>query len=168
MNQKYGTWLIAAFVLITGIGIFSYYQSKDNGMTEEKAEQNPAYDEKMMEGKAITDKPITDEAMAKFGSYQEYSPQAVNAEQAKGNKVVLFFYAAWCPYCRTADKAFTDNLDKIPTGVTVLKTDYDSNSDLKKKYGVTTQHTFVQIDDKQEKVTLWVSGDVELLKKNVK
>ena len=82
--------------------------------------------------------------------------------------ILLFFYAAWCPYCRTADKAFTDNLDKIPAGVTVLKTDYDSNSDLKKKYGVTTQHTFVQIDDKQEKVTLWVSGDVELLQKNIK
>jgi len=168
MNQKYGTWLVAAFVLIAGIGVFSYYQSKDNGMTEEKAEQKPASEEKLMEGKATTEKPITNDAIAKAGSYKEYSSQTLANEQAAGNKVVLFFYADWCPYCRTADKAFTDNLDKIPAGVTVLKTDYDSNKDLKKKYGVTTQHTFVQIDDKQEKVTLWVSGDVELLQKNIK
>lgn len=168
MNQKYVNWLIAAFVLIAGIGVFSYYQSKDNGKTEEKSEQLPSSEKSMIKEKAMMDKPITDEAMSKAGSYKEYSPQTLTSEQSAGNKVVLFFYAPWCPYCIAADKAFKQNLDKIPAGVTLLKIDYDSNKDLKNKYGVTTQHTFVQIDDKQEKVTLWVSGDVELLQKNIK
>jgi hypothetical protein len=34
----------------------------------------------------------------------------------------------------------------IPAGVTILEVNYDTATDLKQKYGVTTQHTLVQID----------------------
>jgi hypothetical protein len=39
-----------------------------------------------------------------------------------------------------------------------LKTDYDSNIDLRKKYGVTSQHTFVQIDSSGNLIKKWVWG----------
>lgn len=102
-------------------------------------------------------------AMEKSGSYKDYSTATVAAEQAAGNKVVLFFHAPWCPYCKAADSAFTARIKEIPAGVVVLKTDYDSNTELKKKYGVTYQHTFVQIDNDQNKVTVWNGGDVDNL-----
>lgn len=102
------------------------------------------------------------------GEYKDYSPQAVSEAQAASRKVILFFYAPWCPYCRAADEIFRSQQDKIPAGVTVFKTDYDHETDLKQKYGVNYQHTFVQIDSNGGAVTKWVSGDVDLLAKNVK
>lgn len=104
----------------------------------------------------------------KEGAYKEYSPETVTSEQAAGQKIVLFFHAGWCPSCKAADTAFKTNLEKIPAGVTVLKTDYDNNKELKTKYGITTQHTFVQIDTSGNMVTKWVSGDVDMLVKNIK
>lgn len=106
--------------------------------------------------------------MTKSGAYKDYSQEVLVAEQKAGQKVVLFFHASWCPYCKAADTAFKANSNKIPAGVTVLKTDYDSNQELKTKFGVTTQHTFVQIDNNGNLITKWVSGDVDTLKANIK
>jgi hypothetical protein len=44
----------------------------------------------------------------------------------------------------------------IPDDITIFKTDYDSYGDLKTKYEVLTQHTFVQIDESGEVLTKWV------------
>ncbi len=102
------------------------------------------------------------------GSYKDYSAATVSSEQQAGKTVVLFFHAPWCPDCRAADAVFRANPSSIPAGVTLLKTDYDSNTELKKKYGVTYQHTFVQIDSQGNMVTKWVSGDTDMLKRNIK
>ena len=104
----------------------------------------------------------------KAGNYKEYSASTVEAEQKTGNKIVLFFHAPWCPYCKAANLAFLERTAEIPAGVTVLKTDYDSNTELKKKYGVTYQHTFVQVDAQGNMVTKWNGGDIDSLKKNIK
>ena len=37
--------------------------------------------------------------------------------------------------------------DGVPAGLTVVSVDYDSATDLRKQYGVTVQHTFVQVDE---------------------
>ena len=49
----------------------------------------------------------------------------------------------------------------ISNDLTILKVDYDSNPDLKKKYLVTYQHTFVQIDNKWNMIKKW-SGSRDL------
>jgi hypothetical protein len=36
--------------------------------------------------------------------------------------------------------------DGVPAGLTVVSVDYDAATDLRKQYGVTVQHTFVQVD----------------------
>ena len=83
-------------------------------------------------------------------------------------KLVLFFHAPWCPFCKTADGEFQSRTSEIPAGVAVLKTDYDSNTSLKQKYGVTYQHTFVQVDDDENLVSKWNGGDIDNLKKYLK
>lgn len=129
---------------------------------EERKSQPPAN-----EPKGTTQQDIPKSPVASVGVYKEYSSEMLKAEQDRGQKIVLFFYAPWCPYCRAADAAFRSNTDSIPSGVTVLKIDYDSNGALKDRYGVTIQHTFVQIDANGNLVTKWVSGDIMNLKKNV-
>lgn len=101
-------------------------------------------------------------------SYTDYSTDTLASAQKSGKKVVLFFYADWCPFCVEADKQFKAKLDQIPKGVTILKTDYDTETALKKKYVITYQHTLVQIDASGNLVSKWNGGDVENLIKYIK
>ncbi len=94
-------------------------------------------------------------------TYIAYTKTAFDA--AKDKKRVYFFHAAWCPSCKSADSDLKSNLSKIPAGVAVFKTDYDTESALKKTYGITYQHTFVQVDGVGKEVAKWNGGDVDTL-----
>lgn len=92
-----------------------------------------------------------DAMMKAKGSYGTYAQEKL--AWAKDGKVILFFHASWCPSCKTADTAIQSS--PIPDGVYILKTDYDANTSLKQKYGVTYQHTFVQVDAAGNMITKW-------------
>ena len=95
--------------------------------------------------------------------YQDYSESAVAAALKEGKKVALFFHAPRCPSCRSLNKELTADIATLPANTVVFKTDYDSTSDLKKKYGVTSQHTIVTIDANMNKIALkkwWDAQDV--------
>lgn len=96
----------------------------------------------------------------KTAKYIDYSEQNLAMATANDGKAVIFFHANWCPTCRAADKEISNGLDKLPDDVTVLKIDYDSASAMKKQYGVTGQHTFVQVDAEGEMINKWVGGGV--------
>lgn len=94
------------------------------------------------------------ETMAK-GIYTSFDyAKLANAEHGK---VVLFFHAPWCPTCREANKNF--EATPAPEGLTLLKVDYDSSGDLKKKYGVTYQHTYVQVDKDGKLLKKWSGSE---------
>lgn len=135
---------------------------QEEGMMESVGE------EMMKDGSAMMDSQAGSGQEIRAGVYKDYSEETVAAEQSAGNKVVLFFHAPWCPFCKTADAAFRSRAADIPGKVAVLKTDYDSNSALKQKYGVSYQHTFVQIDSSGNQLSKWSGGDIENLKKYLK
>ena len=87
------------------------------------------------------------------GTYEVYSPEKI--AWAKDKKVILFFKASWCPTCRSVDKDIKANLENIPSDVAILEVDYDNSQELKQKYGVTYQHTFVQVDENGGKLAKW-------------
>lgn len=92
--------------------------------------------------------------MMKAGSYEAYSADKIAMKAKKGN-VVLFFRANWCPTCRALDKDIKTNLSNIPENLTILDVDYDDSSELKKKYGVTYQHTLVEVDQDGKLIKKW-------------
>ena len=73
----------------------------------------------------------TPKAIAAGGVYLPYTPTAV--AQAKG-QVVLFFHANWCPTCIAVNKDIDANLKNIPADLTLLKTSYDDEKELKELY----------------------------------
>lgn len=93
------------------------------------------------------------ELEAKAGSYLSYDP--IFLGRAKTGKVVLFFKAGWCHTCQDVDVDITARLNEIPVGTTILKVDYDGAAELRKKYGVTYQHTFVQVDESGAMIKKW-------------
>ncbi len=105
--------------------------------------------EKMMESDAMMEEPHA-------GTYEPYSPEKVSGATGK---TVLFFKASWCPSCRNAHDNFTTNKETIPGDLTILEVDYDDSADLKKKYGVTSQHSFVQVDSEGNMIKKWLGSD---------
>lgn len=107
---------------------------KKDGATMEKKDEAMKKDGAMMEK----------DAMMVKGSIQNYSPEKLAL--AEKGKVLLFFHAQWCPICRGLDAEAAANPNITPDGITVLKVDFDTATTLRQKYGVTVQHTFVQVD----------------------
>lgn len=107
-----------------------------------------------------------------IGSYSPYSKEALEASSNK--RRVLFFYASWCPTCRPTDQSFSQNIDKIPSDVTIIRVNYNDpetdkeEEELAKKYGITYQHTFVQIDGQGNQITKWNGGAIDELISNIK
>lgn len=88
------------------------------------------------------------------GSYEIYTPEKLAAADA--GEVVLFFHASWCPTCRAADASITET--GVPDGLTILKLNYDTETELRKQYGVTVQHTFVQVDSQGNLIKKWTGS----------
>lgn len=74
---------------------------------------------------------------------------------AKTQTVVYYFAATWCPTCRATHQDVQANFVKLPRDLTLVYVNYDKSADLKKKYGVTSQHTFVVIGQGGEKRKVW-------------
>lgn len=101
------------------------------------------------------------------GSYEPYSQELL--ARAESGKVVLFFRASWCPTCRTLNADIRKNLDDIPEWLTILDVDYDNSTALKQKYGVTYQHTLVQVDAEGNQLGKWArSTTLDDLLANIK
>lgn len=98
--------------------------------------------------------------------YVIYSASAFAA--AADQKRVYYFHAPWCPTCKVANAEFERNANQIPEDVVLFKTDYDTNGELKKKYAVTYQHTFVQVDSEGNEIAKWNGGGIAELVANVK
>lgn len=93
--------------------------------------------------------------MTKFQNEEEVNRQAATYtwwsyelyDEAKlsslSGNIVLFFHANWCPLCIAAEKSFLAS--GIPEGLHILKVDFDTATDLKKKYLVLSQTSFVRI-----------------------
>jgi thiol-disulfide isomerase/thioredoxin len=99
---------------------------------------------------------VDGETMMKAGAYAPYDESKL--AMAEMGDVVLFFKASWCPSCRAVDSDIVANAASIPHGLTILEVDYDTATALKQRYGVTTQHTFVQVDAAGVMLKKWSGG----------
>lgn len=95
----------------------------------------------------------------KVGVYELYTQAAFDA--AKDQQRVLFFAASWCPNCQAANADINAKLSQIPANLVIFKTDYDKEVALKKKYGITYQHTFVLVDAEGKAVKKWAGGGLK-------
>lgn len=145
MNKKV-IIIILAIVLLIGAGVVYLLVSggsKELTKTTESATQ----------ANNSTSSQVA-EAPQASGKYINYSAEELN--NATGKRI-LYFHAPWCPQCQQLDKSIKNG--PIPDGVTIIKTDFDSNQELRKKYGVTQQTTLVLIDENGNLVKKYVAYD---------
>jgi pentapeptide MXKDX repeat protein len=135
-------------------------------------EMTPHSDDAMSDD-AMSDDAMSDDAMSddaamveQAGAYVDYADYEANKAMYDGGTVVLFFNASWCPTCQETVSNLEADPAAIPAGLTVVSVDYDSADELKQKYGVTTQHTFVQVDASGTELKKWTgSADAEAIAK---
>ena len=84
--------------------------------------------------------------------YKKYSSELV--KNAWNKNIVLFFHADWCPTCEAFEKKVLT--ETIPENILILKVDFDSNLELRKKYNIVTQTSFVLIDNKWNLKKRWI------------
>lgn len=104
-------------------------------------------EERMMNPDRVLDEPPVDhggwvDEQGKPGTYSSY----VDGVIGNGMESVLFFHAAWCPYCIANDMRLQNwyGSDAFPRST--YKIDYDTADELKKLFNVTNQDTFILID----------------------
>ncbi|MGB4942742.1 MAG: thioredoxin family protein [Candidatus Moraniibacteriota bacterium] len=130
--------------------------AKKEAMPKAEGTMAPKSDDAMMKkDDAMMDK-STGSAMLS-GQYVAYD--ASKLAFAKEGKVVLFFRASWCPTCRALDSDIKANLSQIPKDVLLLDVDYDQSAALKKQYGVTYQHTLVQVAADGQMIAKWSGSE---------
>lgn len=120
-------------------------------MTESPMTAEPMTDEPTAEPTA---EPTEEPAADAPGAYVDYTDDVIAT--TAGQKV-LFFHASWCPQCRALDEEL--RTQGVPDGLTVIKVDYDSMTELRQRYGVTLQTTVVYIDDAGEMLSSAVIYD---------
>ncbi len=130
-------------------------EMKKEEMVDTEMKKDEMMKDEMKKDEMMDDKMMKDEssAMMEKGSYELYD--AAKLAMAETGDVVLFFKASWCPSCRAVDADIKANMAAIPKGLTILEVDYDKQTELKAKYGVTYQHTFVQVDSKGNQISKW-------------
>jgi thioredoxin 1 len=106
----------------------------------------------------------------RVGNQLRYAPSSgtkvifttLDAAQALAAKhpTVLFFSADWCPYCQADLRDINANGDRLGD-VAIVVADYDKAAELKAKYRVTVQNTYVQIDANGKQKAIWMGGGVD-------
>lgn len=159
---------IVVLVLVGG-GLFIANQQSQNAEQAKMAQEKAAITEK--EAMQVKE----DVSMMKKDSASRYVVYSKSVlDKSLDKRRVLYFYASWCPVCRPANADFEKNADKIPEDLVVIRINYNDpdtdqeEKDLAKKYGITYQHTFVQIDGLGKEVTRWSGGQTDELLANSK
>ncbi len=157
MPRNLALALLTGALILTGAGCLAQVDPEvETADTMMKSEETD--DDSMMKvegedtGEAMEK---TDDTMMEkpVGSYESYAPSKL--ARASSGDIVLFFRASWCPSCKAVDADIRSHLEEIPAGLTILDVDYDTETALKQKYGVTYQHTFVQVDTEGKQIAKW-------------
>lgn len=123
-------------------------KGEDSMMVDDSMDKN---DDSMMVDDSMNK---DDNVMMKSGIYTDYDFLKLTDDTN-----IIFFHANWCPTCKALNANIESNLIEIPSNVILLKTDYDKETELKKKYGVTIQHTLVQVDKSGNMIKKWSGSE---------
>lgn len=150
--------LAATALVLTACGSSaSSDEAEPAAATSAAAEVMESTESEPMESKESDDTTSTEAepAAAASGAYITLAEYEGSTDMYAEGDVVLFFNAAWCSTCKEARENLEADPAAIPAGLTIVKVDYDDSDELKQKYGVTVQHTFVQVDADGNEIAKW-------------
>ena len=169
MKSKHMTLIGILVILIAG-GFYIY--KGISGLSQDISPADPIREyekQKLQASNPVESEVIKASTPIKYVPFDETTQLVGQSE-----KLVLFFYASWCPTCRPVDTELRQDTSKLPDGVKVVRVNYkdpdteESEKELAKKYGITYQHTFVQIDSVGKEIKKWNGGGIDQILRNMK
>ena len=133
MNKKV-TIIVLSVLLLLGVGV-AYLLTTNKPVNEANSSNL------LKQASSETQNQPIESPQAQ-GKYITYSAEGLDTATGKR---IIYFHAPWCPQCQDLDASIKKG--PIPDGVTIIRTDFDNNQELRKKYGVTQQTTLVLIDE---------------------
>ncbi|MDO5067219.1 MAG: thioredoxin domain-containing protein [Propionibacteriaceae bacterium] len=164
---------VAALLTLAGCAGGKADQAMSPAMTPSDAMSPSAMmtpSEAMTPGEGMTMSPseaMTGEAMTAASPFVTYADYEAAKDRYADTTVVLFFNAKWCPACRAITEDLTADASRLPEKTTIVSVDYDEHTELRQRYGVTMQHTFVSIDDQGQQLRKWTSTSTDALVKEL-
>jgi thiol-disulfide isomerase/thioredoxin len=151
-------------LLLLGGGVYAFMQNSsdmDANSSMEKTDDVAMKQDESMEKSEDEAMEKTDETMTKkSGSYVSLADFDANPAQYEGTTKVYFFHASWCPICQAINAEIEADPSQIGDNITLIKTDFDTSTSLRQKYGVTTQYTFVQVDESGNEIKQWTASNL--------
>lgn len=144
---------LAAVVIVAGLALTACASPAEN---EAAAVSSPSATEEMEEHMDDETAASEDAEAMLPGAYLTVDEYQSEMESRADTAVVYFFHADWCPSCRATEESLT--ADGVPAGLTVVKVDFDTANDLKREYGITQQHTFVQVGSDGAELGKWTGS----------
>lgn len=99
--------------------------------------------------------------------YLDYSDQNLKTAEKFGKTVLFFAATTWCSNCAALDADIKKRVSELPSNVTILKVDYDSDRETKAKYGITMQTTLVLLDGNGKEMKRWTGSSFDNLVQNL-
>jgi thiol-disulfide isomerase/thioredoxin len=161
--KKFLPVILAVIVLaFGGLGFWLYSQNNNQVNNDTNSSSQPVVSDDKLNPQTTTtpaQQENVNQQSATPGTYVSYDEFQSNKDKYANNKVVYFFNAKWCPTCKVLNEDLNKSSQNIPAGITIVSIDYDNYSDLKKQYGVTIQHTLVQVDSNGNQIKKWSGGN---------
>ena len=152
-KEKSGIGLIVGLIIIV-IVAFLVLTSKEDDVQNIEVSNNSGTPEVVSQGSEM--------AAGFFKPFVSFEDLSEGPE----NKVI-YFSASWCPSCRVLKASL--NTEKIPERLGIYDVDYDTATELKQKYSITSQHALVQVDSEGNLITKWLGGnDVDSIVRKLK
>ncbi len=146
--------LAGAALVLSACGSAS--SEDEAGMAPAEVTQSEMIESEMIESEMIESEMIESEAIeSTSGAYITLADYESNKDAYTNSDIVLFFNASWCSTCKEARENLEADPAAIPAGLTIVTVDFDDSDELKRKYGVTIQHTFVQVDAEGNEIAKW-------------
>lgn len=147
-SSCYFNWFLTISLIFIAAGFFFFKDSFTANQNLKSNSNNP-------------------EILMDMMNYLDYSEGNLKLAQAHGRTVLFFAATLWCQTCSQLDKEIKERSGSLPPDVTILKVDYDNDKATKAKYGVTTQHTLIQIDSDGNEIKRWIGGNFDALVQNL-
>lgn len=144
--------IITISIIIITIG---FYFIKNNIDNQQKTNQNP-------------NQTTQSELPVDLSNYINYSEVNLKNSEKKGKTILFFAATTWCQSCYELEKEILSRQTEIPRNITILKVDFDNNKTMDQKWGITTQHTLVFLDQNGQEIKRWIGGGIDTLLQQIK
>lgn len=154
------TGLIVALLAVGG-SVYAYMALNDDDEATETTQSTnlPADDAKTAQElrEYVPDDDLSATAPGGYITLAEYN---ANKATYQDSRKVYFFHAPWCEVCQAIENEINADPSQLPSDVVVIKTDFDTETKLRQQYGVTSQYTFVQVNNDGNEIDQWSAANL--------